>query len=128
MKRRIAMSMLPVLLVWLVLSWVFMWPPVVWEFHPAAAPCVNTLRRIDGAKEQWAMAENKPNDAIPTSNDISPYIAGGWESLECPDGGRYAINRLGEDPTCSLATNSPKKVRVSLFMYVSQPGGHRHTL
>jgi len=63
--------------------------------------CINHLRQIDGAKEQWAMAENMPADAVPTPEDISPYIKGGFHSLKCPDGGKYRIFPLGVDPTCS---------------------------
>ncbi|MBN1672262.1 MAG: hypothetical protein JXR37_14575 [Kiritimatiellae bacterium] len=72
------------------------------QAQAARIRCINNLRQIDGAKEQWAMAENQPATAHPRPEDISPYIKGGWKAMVCPAGGKYTINRLGVDPTCSV--------------------------
>jgi hypothetical protein len=37
-------------------------------------PCVHTLRRIDGAKQQWALEQGHPADATPSWRDIAPYF------------------------------------------------------
>jgi septal ring factor EnvC (AmiA/AmiB activator) len=78
---------------------------------PAAAPdgdqrlmeiCINHLRQIDAAKNQWALENNKTNGATPTAQDIAPYLTNG-NFPSCPAGGLYSINAIGEPPTCSLA-------------------------
>src|ERR1700722_4093879 len=39
--------------------------------------CINNLRQIDGAKQEWAL-ENKANaTATPLSSDIQPYMGRG---------------------------------------------------
>jgi general secretion pathway protein G len=63
--------------------------------------CINNLRQIDGAKQQWAMENQKPNSETPTDSDIKPYLREGMPS--CPGGGTYSINALNADPTCSMA-------------------------
>jgi len=68
--------------------------------------CVNNLRVIAGAKEQWALENGKTNGIV-TWADIKPYMGRGPEgSLPiCPQGGVYTIGRLGEDPTCSIGAS-----------------------
>jgi len=36
--------------------------------------CVTTLRQLDGAKQQWALEEGQPPEALPTWRDIAPYF------------------------------------------------------
>lgn len=66
--------------------------------------CLNRLRQIDGAKQQWALENNKPGSAIPTAQDIAPYIKldADGNIPGCPAGGTYSINAVSEIPTCSL--------------------------
>ncbi len=64
--------------------------------------CINNLRRIDGAKQQWALEKNKPVAAVPTVKDLLPYLKGGVFPA-CPDGGIYSINSVDALPTCSVA-------------------------
>lgn len=64
--------------------------------------CINTLRQIDGAKEQWAMENNRADGDRPGPNDISPYIRNGFQALHCPSGGTLSINALGAAPTCTV--------------------------
>lgn len=63
--------------------------------------CINNLRQIDGAKQQWALEKNKPDDAVPTVRNLLPYLKDGAFPV-CPDGGAYSINAVGELPTCSV--------------------------
>lgn len=37
--------------------------------------CINTLQMIDAAKQQWALEFQKPATAMPTWDDIRPYIS-----------------------------------------------------
>jgi hypothetical protein len=66
--------------------------------------CINNLRQIDAAKNEWALENNKTTNDIPTAQDLNQYIKGGFASLHCPAGGTYTIGRVGETPTCSLGT------------------------
>jgi len=63
--------------------------------------CINNLRQIDGAKQQWALEKNRPADAAPTAQDLLPYLKDGVFP-SCPGGGLYSINTVGELPTCSI--------------------------
>ncbi len=61
--------------------------------------CINNLRMIDSAKEQWAMAGSK-NDGDPVDEaGIAEYIRGGIPT--CPQGGTYTPGPIGQLPTCS---------------------------
>jgi len=64
--------------------------------------CINNLRQIDGAKQQWALENQKTADAVPTAQDIAPYIKGDVLPV-CPAAGTYTINAVGAVPTCSVA-------------------------
>jgi hypothetical protein len=63
--------------------------------------CLNNLRQIDAAKQQWALEKNKTTDAIPTEQDLLPYLKDGIFPT-CPSGGTYTINAVGELPACSV--------------------------
>ena len=63
--------------------------------------CINNLRRIDAAKHQWALENKKQPSDIPTQSDLAPYLKG--RQLNCPAGGVYQINAVGEQPTCSIS-------------------------
>ena len=60
--------------------------------------CINNLRQIDGAKDQFGL-EN--DNAAPAMTDLVPeYIK---KTPDCPGGGTYTVNALGTDPVCSVA-------------------------
>jgi len=62
--------------------------------------CINNLRNIDNAKQQWAL-ENKKGDAdIPAQDDVKVYIKNN-AFPSCPSSGSYTINAVNLDPTCS---------------------------
>lgn len=66
--------------------------------------CINNLRQIDGAKQQWALEKKQTSTASPGSTDLMPYLgrgtAGGWPT--CPANGTYGINDIQTAPTCSV--------------------------
>jgi hypothetical protein len=66
--------------------------------------CINNLRQIDAAKQQWALENNKKITDTPTWDDIKPYLRGPVP-LYCPAGGTYTINAVGEKPTCSIPSH-----------------------
>ncbi len=64
--------------------------------------CINNLRQIDGAKQQWALENQQQSTASPTATDIQPYLKNNLMPTE-PAGGGYTINDCGTLPTCSLS-------------------------
>jgi prepilin-type N-terminal cleavage/methylation domain-containing protein len=67
--------------------------------------CINNLRQIDGAKQQWALETHQLSTASPVSTDIQPYLGRGtggtWPA--CPANGTYAVNVVNVAPTCTIA-------------------------
>jgi hypothetical protein len=68
--------------------------------------CINILRSIDGAKNQWAMEHNQNSNAVPTWEDIGAYIYTNDGIPRCPQGGVYTIGRVGEPPHCSIMSHN----------------------
>ena len=64
--------------------------------------CINNLRQIYIAKQQWALENNKTDAAIPTAQDLLPYFKDGIFPV-CPSGGTYTIGAVGNAPTCSIS-------------------------
>lgn len=62
--------------------------------------CVNNLRQIDGAKEQWALEKEVQPGAEVSETEVGAYIKGGWPS--CPGGGVYTAGPIAQPPTCSM--------------------------
>jgi prepilin-type N-terminal cleavage/methylation domain-containing protein len=64
--------------------------------------CINNLRMIDQAKQQWALEAGKMSTAVPESSDITPYFGKGNPTLpQEPVGGIYNILAVNTPPTCS---------------------------
>ena len=68
----------------------------------AVNTCINNLRQIDAAKQQWALERQKTPDAVPQPQEISQYFPNG-QFPQCPAGGRYTLNAVSNAPTCSIA-------------------------
>ena len=61
--------------------------------------CINNLRLIDGAKDQYALENGKSSGDAVVANDISAYLKQGVPT--CPIGaGVYVLGAVGTDPTC----------------------------
>jgi hypothetical protein len=63
--------------------------------------CINNLRQIDAAKQQWALENKKQSSDIPTDTELSAYM-GQRGFPVCPAGGHYTINTVSEKPSCSI--------------------------
>jgi hypothetical protein len=61
--------------------------------------CINNLRQLDAAKNEWALEKGKKAGDVPTKEDLLPYLRS-WPV--CPSGGTYSINAVGEPPICSV--------------------------
>ena len=68
--------------------------------------CINNLRQIDGAKQQWALETHQLSTVTPPQGSLTPYLgrgAGQWPS--CPASGSYTINAVSTPPTCNIANH-----------------------
>jgi hypothetical protein len=61
--------------------------------------CINNLRQLDAAKNQWALENSKKNEDVPTMTDLKPYLR---HLGTCPAGGTYKLNSMAEPPTCTV--------------------------
>jgi prepilin-type N-terminal cleavage/methylation domain-containing protein len=73
--------------------------------------CINNLRQIDGAKQQWATETGRTATALPTSEDIRPYLnrePGTLEGLRCPQdpaksfATSYTVGNMTTCPVCNI--------------------------
>jgi prepilin-type N-terminal cleavage/methylation domain-containing protein len=72
-----------------------------------ANACINNLRQIDAAADEFALEMKKTTGtAINFPNDLTPYIKlNSANSIPgCPAGGTYNGSAVGNQPTCSLGT------------------------
>ncbi len=64
--------------------------------------CINNLRLIEAAKDQWAIENNLPTGAVVQAEEISDYIRGGIASIKCPANGVYTFGVIDDEPFCSI--------------------------
>jgi len=67
--------------------------------------CINNLRSIDWATQQWVLDHNKAETNMPTWEDLKPYLCGtnNLPLPSCPSGGTYTPGSLSNVPTCSIS-------------------------
>ena len=72
--------------------------------------CINNLRQIDGAKQQWALETKQATNATPSYTSISPYLR---NAVTCPSGGSaatfstsYTMGTVTAKPTCKILTDT----------------------
>ncbi len=71
----------------------------------SSQPCINNLRQIESAANQFAIETGKKSgDRLNFPDDLTPYIIlnENHKFLQCPDGGIYILKKVGDTPTCSL--------------------------
>ena len=87
--------------------------------------CINNLRQIDAADQQWALETHQLSTATPVAANLAPYLgrgtgmavntAGGQVAgkINCPASGTYSLPAtVSAAPSCSLsvlgtATSAP---------------------
>src|SRR5689334_4261546 len=72
-----------------------------------ANACINNLRQIDAAANQFALEQGKKtSDGITLSTDLTPYIKlnSAGSIPPCPANGTYTCNAVGTVHTCSLGS------------------------
>lgn len=69
--------------------------------------CVNNLRQIDGAIQQWALENNQGPAAVVAAADVTPYLGRGaaGQFPACPAGGNYTLVDVATPPTCDQANH-----------------------
>ena len=67
--------------------------------------CVNNLRQIDGAKEQWALENRKSENSAITESEVNTFIKGNARPL-CPANGSYTYGNVGINPTCNVTSHT----------------------
>jgi prepilin-type N-terminal cleavage/methylation domain-containing protein len=74
-----------------------------------ASACINNLRLIDAAKQQWALENHKSLNATVSSISIRPYLGRGnlGQFPTCPANGTYIVGNLNEIPSCTLSNGTP---------------------
>jgi hypothetical protein len=65
------------------------------------AACINNLRQIDGAKQQFALEAQKQRGALVSTDDLAPYFPN-KAFPTCPGGGVYTLNPIGVNPVCNI--------------------------
>lgn len=84
--------------------------------------CVQNLKQIDGAKEQWALENKKATGDAIVKDQVDNYIKGGAPS--CPGSGTYTYGNVGTDPTCSVPTHVlPTSASTSITTGSPAPAG-----
>jgi prepilin-type N-terminal cleavage/methylation domain-containing protein len=70
-----------------------------------ANACVENLREIEAAKEEWAMVKRQGPTASPGSTDLVGTATTGFMKSfpACPAGGTYTIGNMQTRPACSVA-------------------------
>ena len=75
--------------------------------------CINNLRQIDGAVQQWALETKQQSSAVPTEAQLAPYVGRDPNavtiSYTCPSGGAaatfgssYTVNAVDTAPVCQV--------------------------
>jgi prepilin-type N-terminal cleavage/methylation domain-containing protein len=71
--------------------------------------CINNLRLIDTAIQQWALEANKNENDSVKLDSLSAYLnrsggqinGTGSGAVRCPSGGTYSVSTVNAKPTCS---------------------------
>ena len=73
--------------------------------------CINNLRQIDGAKQEWALETKQGPSASPAASAIQPYMGRGITGSlpSCPltntFAASYTIGDVQTAPVCKIDTN-----------------------
>ena len=67
---------------------------------PSSNACINNLRQLDGAMQQWVLERKKqPEDRV-TMEDLTPYLL---HRVLCQEGGKYTIGpAVSNGVSCSF--------------------------
>src|SRR5580765_4513573 len=72
------------------------------QMRDQQAACINNLRQIEGAKQQFALESQKPPGTLVSTENLTPYLPN-RAMPACPGGGVYTLNQLGLNPICNIS-------------------------
>ena len=65
--------------------------------------CINNLRQIDSATQQWAIEGGKSDGTAPVSAEVYAYLKGS-KAPTCPASGTYTLGgTVTNTPTCTIS-------------------------
>ncbi len=79
--------------------------------------CIENLRQIDAAKQQWALETRQSGNATPSYGNLDPYLNRGQMpqfangTVSCPASGltgfanNYDINPVDTSPACKIVSS-----------------------
>ena len=69
--------------------------------------CINNLRQIDAAAQQWALEKGQLSTAVPANTDLEPYLGrSGSVMPTCPIGSSaYTLHAVSTGPACPNFNN-----------------------
>ncbi len=83
----------------------------------ASNACINNLRQLDGATQQWALENNQTANDVPTWNAVKPYLGrgpeGSLENIFCPNDktrsctNSYTLGRMSTHARCKINPEKP---------------------
>lgn len=114
-RRRQAFTLVEIMIVVLIISVILnMAVPsfVQARNNTQTKACIENLRHIQDAKDEWSIVSKEPGSATPQWSDLAPYMQlGGASQLYCPTAGApngiYYINSVDSDPVCSAYGGNP---------------------
>ncbi len=76
--------------------------------------CINNLRQIDAAKQEWALEYKQNSTVTPVDSNLQPYLGRGSAGTlpSCPldptstFDASYSINVLTTQPTCLISSSN----------------------
>ncbi|MDR3458142.1 MAG: type II secretion system protein [Verrucomicrobiae bacterium] len=73
-----------------------------------ANACINNLHKISDASDEFGIEHNKTTgDHVSLNLDLTPYIKmnSAGKIPACPSHGTYDMEKVGDQPTCSIGTS-----------------------
>lgn len=61
--------------------------------------CINNLRQLDGAAEQWRLENNRATNYCPSFEQLRSYLL---HPVKCAQGGSYSFDTNTGVPKCSF--------------------------
>lgn len=65
--------------------------------------CIENLKKIDGAKQTWAVENKKVSTDTPADADLFGNTLYIQDKPACPASGTYTLNQIDTKPTCTVA-------------------------
>ncbi|MCF7707868.1 MAG: prepilin-type N-terminal cleavage/methylation domain-containing protein [Verrucomicrobia bacterium] len=65
--------------------------------------CIENLAQIFAAKQQWGLETGKSEEDEPSWDDLVGEEKWMKRRPDCPSDGEYSINKIGEEPVCTVA-------------------------